>query len=164
MSDRWVGAGIDETVSSQASKVLPVGNPAALRRVAIEERLPAGELLGEQGPDRFGGFPALRLGGGQHVGGVAAHVRAGAAGATGRRPRRSSGAVVRSSPEAFPGGGAVLERVVLAGAVAFAGGVRGEDRGEVAVGEPAERGGVPERPVDPFGAVQAGQLRPRRPS
>ncbi len=31
-SDRWVGGGIDEVVSSQLSKVLPVGNPAALRR------------------------------------------------------------------------------------------------------------------------------------
>ena len=31
-SARWVGAGIELTVSSQASKVLPVGNPAALRR------------------------------------------------------------------------------------------------------------------------------------
>ncbi len=34
---RCVGAGIDDSVSSQASKVLPVGNPAALRRARIEE-------------------------------------------------------------------------------------------------------------------------------
>ena len=36
--------------------------------------------------------------------------------------------------------------------------VRGEDRGEVAVGEPVERGGVAERPVDPLDTVQAGEL------
>ena len=36
-SARWVGAGIDDTVSSQASKVLPVGNPAALRRARTDD-------------------------------------------------------------------------------------------------------------------------------
>ena len=34
-SARWVDAGIDDTVSSEAWKVLPVGNPAALRRAWI---------------------------------------------------------------------------------------------------------------------------------
>ena len=36
-SARWVGAGIELTVSSEASKVLPVGNPAALRLARIED-------------------------------------------------------------------------------------------------------------------------------
>ena len=36
-SARWVGAGIELTVPSQMSKVLPVGNPAALRRARIED-------------------------------------------------------------------------------------------------------------------------------
>ena len=33
-SARWVGAGIELAVSSQASKVLPVGNPAAWVQIA----------------------------------------------------------------------------------------------------------------------------------
>ena len=64
-----------DTVSSQVSKVLPVGNPAAVASGVDRGGLSSGELFGEQGADGFGGFPALRLGGGQHVGGVAAHVR-----------------------------------------------------------------------------------------
>ena len=36
-SARWVGAGIEDTVSSQASKVLAVGSPAALRRLLIDD-------------------------------------------------------------------------------------------------------------------------------
>jgi hypothetical protein len=40
----------------------------------------------------------------------------------------------------------------------LAGRVGGDDRGQVAVREPGEAGGVAERPVDPLGAVQAGQL------
>ncbi len=34
----WVGTGIEEAASSQASKVLPVGKPAAVRRVASAAR------------------------------------------------------------------------------------------------------------------------------
>ena len=34
----WVGAGIEDAPESQASKVLPVGNPAAARRVASADR------------------------------------------------------------------------------------------------------------------------------
>ena len=37
-SAAWVGAGIEDVASSQASKVLPVGNAARARRVAGEER------------------------------------------------------------------------------------------------------------------------------
>ena len=34
----WVGAGIEDASAFQASKVLPVGKPAAARRVASAER------------------------------------------------------------------------------------------------------------------------------
>ena len=34
----WVGAGIDDSAGSQAAKVLPVGNPARVRRVVSAER------------------------------------------------------------------------------------------------------------------------------
>ena len=60
VSDRWVGDGIDDTVSSQVSKVLPVGNPAAVRRMLIDDACRAGEFFGEQGPDGFGRVPSVR--------------------------------------------------------------------------------------------------------
>ena len=74
-SARWVGAGIELTVPSQMSKVLPVGNPAALRRARIEDAWRPGELLGQQCAYCFGRFPALCLGGGQQVRCCGAHVR-----------------------------------------------------------------------------------------
>ena len=57
------------------SKVLPVGNPAAARRVLIDDAQAAGEFLGEQRPDRRAGSHRCASGGGEHVGGVAAHVQ-----------------------------------------------------------------------------------------
>jgi len=36
--------------------------------------LPLGEFFGEQGPDRFGWFPALRFRGGEQFEGGVAHV------------------------------------------------------------------------------------------
>ena len=87
-------AGSTEIVSSQVSNVLPVGNPAALRRVTTDDRLPASEFLGEQGPHGFGGFPALRLRGGEHVGGVSGACAA-AAGERSRSTTSSIGVVGR---------------------------------------------------------------------
>ena len=172
VSDRWVGAGIDDTVSSQVSNVLPVGNPAAVRRMLIDDALPAGEFLGEQRPDGFGWVPALRFGGGQHVGCVAAHVR------QMQLSQQVDDLIDRcgrvghdaASPKP-PSSGGGLHRVVLVGASSLPDRVRSEDRGDVAVGEPFERGGVTERPIDAFDTVQPGELdrvghlhlHPRRP-
>ena len=88
-SDRWVGAGIDDTVSSQRVEGLAGREPGGCAADVDRGRVAAGELFGEQGPDRFGWVPALRFGGGQHVGGVCGACAAAAAGAAGRRPRRS---------------------------------------------------------------------------
>ena len=73
-SAAWVGAGTEDRRSSQASNVFPVGNAALARRVAREERVPAGDFLGEQGAQDLGGVPPLGLGRGDDLGGGAAHV------------------------------------------------------------------------------------------
>lgn len=68
-----MGAGIDEVVGWQASKVFPVGNgrgPAGGQRGAFT----AGDLLDEEGLDDFGGVPALRSGGGEDVRCLGPHV------------------------------------------------------------------------------------------
>ena len=51
-----------------------------------------------------------------------------------------------------------LHRVVLIGASSLPDGVGGDDRCGVAVGEPFERRGVTERPIDPFDTMQPGEL------
>ena len=48
--------------------------------------------------------------------------------------------------------------MVLAGGVAVAEGVRGEDRREIAVGEAGVGGGVTEGPINADLAVEAGQV------
>ncbi len=159
-SDRWVGGGIDETVSSQVSKVLPVGNPAALRRVPIEERLPAGEFLGEQRPDRLRRVPSVALSRWRARRGRGGACAAAAAGATGRRPRRSARrSRARSSSEAFPGAGAGLQRVVLIGLrrCSPAGARRGSRRGRRRRnGRRWRRDRAPSRPVSaPWSAASS---------
>lgn len=51
-----------------------------------------------------------------------------------------------------------MERVTLPGPAVLPGGVRGEDRCQVAFAEPPERGGVTQRPINPFGSVEGGEL------
>src|SRR5712691_3519509 len=63
-SAAWAGAGIEDRAWSQASKVLPAGNAAGSQRGPV----PAGDFLGEQGLEYLGGVPALRPGGGEHLG------------------------------------------------------------------------------------------------
>ncbi len=63
-SAAWVAAGIEHAVSSHEENVLPVGKPAAARRVAARGAFPAVGLGGEQRPQDLGGLPALRPGGG----------------------------------------------------------------------------------------------------
>jgi hypothetical protein len=62
---RLGGAGIEDSASSQASKVLPEGRggPAGSQRGTV----PAGDLLGQQDRERLGRVPALRLGGAQDL-------------------------------------------------------------------------------------------------
>ena len=74
-SAAWVGAGTEDSCSSQASKVFPVGNAARARRVASDERSRPATSSVEQGPQDLGGVPPLGLGRGQDLGGDAAHVR-----------------------------------------------------------------------------------------
>ena len=164
-SARWVGAGIDEVVSSQASKVLPVGNPAALRRAGDRGALPAGELLGEQGSDRLRRVPSVALSRWPAGRGRVGACAGGAARATARRPRRSGSRCRGHRAEAFPRAGAALERVILAGGCGRSpAGCAARIDGEVAFVEAAESGGVAQRPVDPVRAVEARRARPRRPS
>src|SRR5690606_23050176 len=51
------------------------GEPGGLAAGSDRRRLPARHLLSQERPESFGGFPPLCFGGGQHVGGVATHVR-----------------------------------------------------------------------------------------
>ena len=71
----WVGAGIDDSRSSQACEGLAGGKRGAGAAGAQRGAVPAGDLLGQQRSEHLGGVPPLRLGGGQHLGGGAAHVR-----------------------------------------------------------------------------------------
>jgi hypothetical protein len=64
---------MDDSCSSQAAMVLPVGKVA--RAGGQRGAVLADDLLGQQGAEHFGGVPPLRLGDGQHLGGNAAHVR-----------------------------------------------------------------------------------------
>ena len=154
-SARWVGAGIELTVPSQMSKVLPVGNPAALRRARIEDAWrrraprPAVRALLRPVPSvvpwRWPTGPVLRRA-----------CEAGAGRGASRRPRRSAlGSSVVS--EAAPSGGAGLQRVHVIGASALSGRVRDQDRGQVAVCEAAGHRGVTERPINADLAVEAGK-------
>jgi hypothetical protein len=63
----WVGAGIEETAGSQASKVFPVGKPAALRRVASMDRARPAASSVNKGLDDLDRFPALGAGGRDQV-------------------------------------------------------------------------------------------------
>ena len=76
-AQRLLGGGRDRGRPRRCPGVegLPGGErrrgPAGGQRGAF----PAGGLLGQQRPQHLGRFPALRLGGGDHLGGVAADVR-----------------------------------------------------------------------------------------
>ena len=70
----WVGAGMEESSGRHDSKVLPAGNPAALAALAAGGVVTTGGFFFEQDTEHFGGVPALRAGGGEHVGGGGAHV------------------------------------------------------------------------------------------
>ena len=61
-------------VSSQASKVLPVGNPACLRRARMVASSRPAASSASSTRSSLGGVPALRAGGGQHLGRVRAQV------------------------------------------------------------------------------------------
>ena len=82
---------------SQASKVLPVGKPAALRREASMERARPAASSVKQGFDDLGRFPALRSGGRDqfrgHRPGVG-HLQGPHQGFEVRRQRRGCGLVV----------------------------------------------------------------------
>jgi hypothetical protein len=111
--------------------------------------LPAGELLGEQCPDGFGGSQRCALAVASRSGAVRRMCGRRSC-AAGRRPRRSvrRAAVIghlRSLPRRRCRAAASGRRR----RAAVAGRVGGQDRGQVAVGETGVGGGVPERPVDP---------------
>ena len=59
---------MEESASRQESKVLPVGKPAARRRIRRVAVVASCDFLGEQDPQHLGGIPALGAGGGEHVG------------------------------------------------------------------------------------------------
>ena len=156
-SARWVGAGIDERVSSQTSKVLPVGNPAALRRARIEDACrPASSSassarMASAGSQRCALAVASSSGAAARMCGqpqLAEQVDD----LVDRGARRSS---VPSEPSQAPVPG--CSEWISSARRRCTGRVGGQDRGQIAFGEPAERGGVAERPVDPLGAVEAGE-------
>ena len=151
----------------------PGRGPAGGQRGAV----PAGDLLGEQGPEDLGGFPALRLGGGEHLGGGAADVRQPQPaqqrlqlGGQRRRGRSRPPARLCGGGRPGPARGAIgVRRAVVAEPrptrwcpgpgsgprrpgrprPGRGGGLVGEDRGQVGLGEPAvRRAAWPERPVD----------------
>ena len=66
---------MEDRASSQAAKVLPVGNAARARRVASADQVPAGDFLGQQHAQHLGGVLPLCLGRGQHLGGSPPDVR-----------------------------------------------------------------------------------------
>ena len=74
-SAAWVGAGTEDRRSSQASKVLPVGNAARARRVASADRSRPATSSVSRRAEHLGGVPPLGFGGGQDLGGGAADVR-----------------------------------------------------------------------------------------
>ena len=153
----------------------------------------AADLLGDQHPQDLGGVPALRPGGGQHLGCGVAQVgqphplehREQLLGQRGCRAwwrsawdvawsrgrgghQDSSPSVSSAGAEAGPGAGAGLHGVVLVGD--HQGRDRGavgavvHDREQVALGEPSRRRGDTQRGVDRFGARPGRPARGRRSS
>ena len=177
-SDRWVGAGIEETVSSQVSKVLPVGNPAALRRVLIDERCRPASSSASSARTASAGSQRCALAVASTSGACAAHVR---------QPqlaqqlddlvdRRGGRRVVAGGghrrdlartpcPRRVVGAESVCSRVAPLDS-ARAGRsecpARGSRRARIEARSPSanrpKRGGVAERPVDPLDAVEPGEL------
>jgi len=63
-----VGLGIADAFSSQASKVLPAGSPEALRRIRIVAWSRPATSSASSTPEHFCVFPALGVGGRDHLG------------------------------------------------------------------------------------------------
>ena len=87
----WVGAGIEDSVGVPGVEGLAGGEPGRGPGGWPARTGPAGDLLGEQRFEHLGGIPALRFGGGQHLGGGAADMRA-AASAAAAAPARGPAA------------------------------------------------------------------------
>ncbi len=123
---RWVGSAMEEMVSSQPSKILPVGNPAALRRDLTDE---ACRLVSSSAavPGSLQRGPSVGLSRWRAGRGPRRACGGAATGATDRR-RHPRGSRWWSSAEAFPRGGAGLQRMDLIGGTSLSGQVRREAR------------------------------------
>jgi hypothetical protein len=155
----WVGTGMLVDCSCQTAKVLPVGNPAAVRRLASAERSrprPPHRVACAAPRPASTAAPlavARTSGARRRTCGIRsrrsnASTSAGSGGAAGNR--RSA------RPARTPPARASLSPSVLALERGAGRCVVGQDRGEVVLAEPAADRGVPERPVHSLRVARAG--------
>ena len=88
----WVGAGTEDRRSSQALERLAGGEGGPGAAGGQRGPVPAGDFLGQQGPEDLGGIPPLGLGGGDDLGRDGAACAAAASGAAAGPGRRRAAA------------------------------------------------------------------------